>query len=63
MEDGIVSMTLYTADGRLVGEIVNESKSRGLYTTSYKIDQLPPGIYIINIRSGQNKKTIQFVKR
>jgi type IX secretion system substrate protein len=63
MENGIVNMSLFNADGRLAGAVLNESKERGVYTASYSISDLPPGVYFLKVRSAQNVKTIQFVKR
>jgi hypothetical protein len=55
--DGQVSMSLYDESGRLVKELVNGVQTSGNHTVSFEQDNLQPGIYFYQMKSGEFVKT------
>ncbi|MCX7996094.1 MAG: T9SS type A sorting domain-containing protein, partial [candidate division WOR-3 bacterium] len=61
---GNVRITLYEANGRLMDEIVNETKPAGTYTLNLNNQELPNGIYFVRVETpeGSATKTMTIVR-
>lgn len=58
-EKGLVSLKVYDTLGKLVADLVNETKAPGQYSFTFDATNLPSGIYIYSLRVNdfiQNKK-------
>lgn len=51
-QDGLVTIKIYNVLGKEISTLVNESKSAGIYETEFNATQLPSGMYIYKIQSG-----------
>ncbi|MEO0128140.1 MAG: T9SS type A sorting domain-containing protein [candidate division WOR-3 bacterium] len=61
---GIVKISLYDESGRLIDNIVNETKSAGTYTLNLDNRELPNGIYFVRVETpeGTATKTMTIVR-
>ncbi|MBN1781220.1 T9SS type A sorting domain-containing protein [bacterium] len=55
-EAGQTTLTVYNALGERIAVPVNEKMGRGTHTVRFNADQLPSGIYLYEIRSGQHRQ-------
>ncbi|MEO7310852.1 MAG: T9SS type A sorting domain-containing protein [Chitinophagaceae bacterium] len=51
-EDVKVRLSLYQADGKMVKQLVNESKDAGIYQVEFDVTNLPAGNYYYKIEAG-----------
>jgi len=58
---GQTSLEIYSVDGRLVKQVLNEKLSEGKYTSMTNISNLENGAYFIRFNSGSFSKTDPFV--
>ncbi len=49
-ESGFVTLRIFDVLGRVVKTLVNENKSKGVYTTNYNASDLASGIYIYQLK-------------
>ncbi len=52
-EEGLVTLKVYDILGKEIATLVNESKPAGYYEAEFNALQLPSGMYIYKIQSGQ----------
>lgn len=57
-----VSLKLYSADGRLVATLLNETKKSGNYSLKYDFRNLNQGIYFLYLKAGSLHKTTKLIK-
>ncbi len=64
-EQSNIKIEIFNMLGQSVGVLVNAEKSAGLYETTWNADNLPSGIYLINIRAEglSSKKSFVQVKK
>jgi hypothetical protein len=62
--DGKVNINVYSINGQLVKELVNEFKTAGKYSISYDASSLASGVYFYTINSGDftDTKRLTLVK-
>ena len=58
-ETGLVTLKIYNLIGEEVEELLNEFKESGNYVVSFSASDLPSGVYIAKLNSGNNVKTIK----
>uniref|UniRef100_A0A7V1EH07 T9SS type A sorting domain-containing protein n=1 Tax=candidate division WOR-3 bacterium TaxID=2052148 RepID=A0A7V1EH07_UNCW3 len=63
-KQGSVKISLYDASGRLVSNLIKETKSAGTYTLNLNNQTLPNGIYFVRVESpeGTATKTMTIVR-
>jgi len=63
-QQGNVKISLYDASGRLVNNLINETKPAGTYTLNLNNQELPNGIYFIRVETteGMASKTMTIVR-
>ena len=52
-EEGLVTLKIYDILGKEIATLVNENKPAGNYEAEFNASQLPSGLYIYKIQSGQ----------
>ena len=52
-EEGLVTLKVYDVLGKEIATLVNENKATGTYEAEFNASQLPSGMYIYKIQSGQ----------
>lgn len=52
-EEGLVTLKVYDILGKEIATLVNESKPAGIYEAAFNASELPSGMYIYKIQSGQ----------
>jgi len=58
-EQSLVNLSVYNMLGEKVEELVNEVKAQGEYDVNFDAANLPSGIYIAKLSSGDNIRTIK----
>jgi endoglucanase len=53
----LVTLAVYTSDGRLVAILVNEEKDQGNYTATWNASGVSSGIYLYRIKAGEFSQT------
>ncbi|MGQ9701763.1 MAG: T9SS type A sorting domain-containing protein, partial [bacterium] len=63
-QPGKVSISLYDATGRLINNLLNETKPAGNYTLNLNNQELPSGIYFIRVETpdGTSSKTMTIIR-
>ncbi len=60
-KDGFVNIVIYNSLGQKIAELVNENKTTGKYSIEFNANDLPSGVYIYKLQSGEfcsNKKMV-----
>jgi len=58
-----VTIMVMDAQGRKVGELVNEKQEAGVFTVEWDTSKLAPGVYFITaLKDGSKKHAVQLVK-
>ena len=52
-----VRLRVFDVGGREVAQLVNETKSPGVYETKFEADNLPSGIYLYRLEAGEFSET------
>lgn len=52
-----VRLSVFDVGGREVAQLVNETKSPGVYETKFEADNLPSGIYLYRLEAGEFSET------
>lgn len=58
----LVQVSLCDMSGRQVALYVNETQPAGNYNYDFPLDNIVPGVYVINIASGNRLKTLKLVR-
>ncbi|MBP7215207.1 MAG: T9SS type A sorting domain-containing protein [Candidatus Kapabacteria bacterium] len=58
---GETRISIIASDGTIVRELVNDFINEGQYSVSIPIDQLPSGVYFIEMRSGEFREVQKIV--
>ena len=58
-EPGLVTLKVYSILGEEVAELINEFKEAGIYEINFSAANLPSGIYIAKLSTGNNIQTIK----
>ena len=58
-EPGLVTLKIYNIIGEIVSELLDEFKEAGIYEINFSADNLPTGIYIAELSTGNNFQTIK----
>ncbi len=58
-EPGLVTLKIYNIIGEIVSELLDEFKEAGIYEINFSADNLPTGIYIAKLSTGNNIQTIK----
>ncbi len=61
IEEDQYTVTVYDINGQITGTLLNENLSAGTYYVSFG-DSYKPGIYLIEIRSAKERKSIRCIK-
>mgnify|MGYP002073842743 CR=1 FL=1 len=57
-----ISIDLWDASGRRVGQIVSQVFDRGRQWVYFPVQYLSPGVYQVKFKSNNNQKTLSFIK-
>ena len=60
-KDGTVKLAMYSLNGQLVKEIINEYKTAGTYTASFDGTNVASGVYFYTLSSGDFTQTMKMV--
>jgi len=60
-KESFVNLSVYNALGKKIETLVNEKQKTGKYKTSFTAENLPSGIYLINLTANDYKKTIKSI--
>ena len=60
-EEGNVTATLYSLDGKVVRELENRKIEAGNFSQSYPIDDLAKGMYFLNISTRNNREVKKII--
>ena len=52
-EDGMVQISVYDVNGRIVAELVNEYVVAGSYPVIWNANDLSSGVYMVNMTAGE----------
>lgn len=56
-----VNVSIFEINGRLVSEVVNEKQIPGMYTENINTENLPSGIYLITMKTGEYTRSVKMV--
>lgn len=56
-----VTMNVYDMNGRLVSQLVNEKQIPGVYNETISTDNLPSGVYLITMTTGEYTRSVKMV--
>lgn len=62
IEANTVSSQLYSLDGRMVKELINEKTELGHFTQQFDVRDLPSGIYLVRVNVGDTTTTRKIIK-
>jgi hypothetical protein len=57
-----IIVRIYDIRGRLIRELIHETKQAGIYSLEYNISDLHKGVYLLNMRSGDGATTKRVIK-
>ena len=60
-ENSFINLSVYNLLGERIAELVNETLAAGEYRTDFDATELPSGIYIAKLESGNHKQTIKMI--
>ena len=60
-ENSFINLSVYNLLGERITELVNETLAAGEYRTDFDATELPSGIYIAKLESGNHKQTIKMI--
>jgi hypothetical protein len=58
----ITSANIYSLDGKIAKELMNEKLVPGNFNRSFSIDELPSGIYLVKLNAGDASVTQKIIK-
>ena len=62
LKDGDANALLYTVDGKLCRQLLNENLSSGKFNRNYNMASLAPGVYLLKLNIGGATVTQKIVK-
>lgn len=58
-----ITATLYTLDGKLVSDLMNEQLSTGVFKRNFNVNSIPQGIYMVKLNVGGSAIVKKIVKQ
>jgi hypothetical protein len=59
----IINIDLYTMDGKRIRELARKEVNPGLFEMEFDVSNLPAGIYIVRVQTGNNSATQKLIIR
>jgi hypothetical protein len=57
-----LTLTLLSMEGQVIRELYKGAASQGQFSRSFEIGNVSPGIYLVNIQSGNDSKVVKVLK-